>query len=74
MSNVRLHNPPHPTSLVDGWINSSSLPYTLDMCSRRLITMQKVGPYNAAATAAYYEAAGPPLMAIDTVHETVRLT
>lgn len=33
--------------------------------------MQKMRPYCAAEAAAYHEAAGEPLMAIDTVHDTV---
>jgi len=40
-------------------------------CSRRLITMQKVRPYDAAAAAAHHAASGPPLMAIDAMHDTV---
>ena len=39
--------------------------------SRRLITMEKVRRYDAAAAAAHHAASGPPLMAIDTMHETV---
>lgn len=39
--------------------------------SRRLITMQKVRPYNADEAAAYYEQRGPPKMLIDDMHEHV---
>ncbi|KAK2076934.1 hypothetical protein QBZ16_005162 [Prototheca wickerhamii] len=39
--------------------------------SRRLITMEKVRPYNAAEAAAFHEAAGPPRMAVDDLHAHV---
>jgi hypothetical protein len=39
--------------------------------SRRLITMQKLGAYDSVAATAFHEAAGPPRMAIDNVHELV---
>jgi tRNA (guanine10-N2)-methyltransferase len=33
--------------------------------------MEKVRPYDAAAAAAHHAACGPPVMAIDTMHELV---
>ncbi len=39
--------------------------------SRRLIVMQKVKPYDKAAAEAYHEAMGPPMMAIDQIHDLV---
>ena len=33
--------------------------------------MEKVQPYDAAAAAAHHAARGPPIMAIDTMHELV---
>ena len=35
--------------------------------SRRLVTMEKVAPYDAAAAAAHYEALGPPRQALVAV-------
>lgn len=39
--------------------------------SRRLITMEKVAPYDAASAEAHYAALGPPIMAIDQMHDEV---
>ncbi|GIL78953.1 hypothetical protein Vretimale_203 [Volvox reticuliferus] len=39
--------------------------------SRRLITMEKVRPYDAPAAAAYYAARPDPTMAIDRLHDIV---
>ena len=52
-------------------IESRSRFAALAVCSRRLITMRKDQLYCAAEAAAYHKAAGDPLMAIDTVHDTV---
>jgi hypothetical protein len=39
--------------------------------SRRLITLEKLHPYDAAAAAAHHEAHPDPTLAIDRVHEIV---
>lgn len=42
--------------------------------SRRLITMEKVRGYDAAAAAAHFKQRGPPKMAIDDMHDYIYMT
>lgn len=42
--------------------------------SRRLVVMRKVRRYDAQAAAAHFEALGPPVMALDSLHEHVYAT
>ncbi len=62
---------PAAALLQPGPMQPRSRPHPRRRYSRRLIVMEKVRPYDAAAAAAYHEAAGPPVTAIDQIHDLV---